>query len=652
MFSILKKTILGLIFLGVQFIWSQTSLLSIGSNEQLSLTGNGTGEYLYINGLSLQPSTSQYIITNNILTTSSTVSPSLNNSASKVYNWNNTLLNFNGNIYFKYDDSEILGLTESELLVYIYNSIDNWNMATSVSSDLTSNIKVSSIVNKNINSIALAAFSIAPLDADGDGVIDSLDNCVNTVNPDQADADGDGVGDVCDNAPNTPNADQRDTDADGIADVEDEDDDNDGVPDTQDDFPIDPNETTDTDGDGQGDNADTDLDNDGVLNNIDNCPSVPNLDQLDTDSDGVGNICDTDDDGDGFTDADEIICGTDPLLTSSKPIDTDGDGIPNCIDTDDDNDGILDAEDEFPSDKDEWTDTDGDGIGNNSDMDDDNDGQADSDEITCGSDPFNKTSLSLDYDQDGVPDCLDSDDDNDGLLDISDAFPFNPSEWADTDKDGTGDNADTDDDNDGQSDHDELQCGSNSLDPTSMASDIDGDGTPDCLDEDIDGDGCSNESDAFPSNARECLDTDGDGVGDNMDVDLDNDGILNIQDVFPLDPNETKDSDGDGIGDNSDLDDNNDGFDDQNLYVSGVLTPKSNGLEETWKIININMYPNARVSVYNKNGQEVFSAQGYRNDWRGTYKNSSDLLPESSYFYMIELYTGKKPITGWLYITY
>lgn len=52
------------------------------------------------------------------------------------------------------------------------------------------------------------------------------------------------------------------------------------------------------------------------------------------------------------------------------------------------------------------------------------------------------------------------------------------------------------------------------------------------------------------------------------------------------------------------------------------------------------------------NIQEVFSAQGYRNDWRGTYKNSSNPLPAASYYYIIELNTGEEPITGWMYITY
>ncbi len=45
-------------------------------------------------------------------------------------------------------------------------------------------------------------------DEDGDGVLNAIDNCPVTSNPDQDDADGDGVGDRCDDCPTTSNPEQ------------------------------------------------------------------------------------------------------------------------------------------------------------------------------------------------------------------------------------------------------------------------------------------------------------------------------------------------------------------------------------------------------------------------------------------------------------
>ena len=222
----------------------------------------------------------------------------------------------------------------------------------------------------------------------------------------------------------------------------------------------------------------------------------------------------------------------------------------------------------------------------------------------------------------------------------------------DTDGDGVKNNVDEDDDNDGYSDLDELLCNSDPLDINDQPLDLDQDGIPNCKDSDIDGDGCINTQDVFPRDSSECEDTDGDGLGNNVDVDDDNDGVIDSDDAFPLDPNESKDADNDGIGDNTDTDDNNDGFNDDKLIVSGVLTPNSNGMESTWKIINLDGYPLARVSVYNRNGQKVYSAQNYKNDWRGTFRNTSNPLPAGSYYYIIQLNTGEELIKGWLYITY
>lgn len=80
-------------------------------------------------------------------------------------------------------------------------------------------------------------------DADGDGIEDSVDNCPNAANTDQADNDNDSLGNACDS---TPNGDTN-----------------------------------------------PDADGDGIDDANDNCPNTANADQADNDGDGIGNVCDS-----------------------------------------------------------------------------------------------------------------------------------------------------------------------------------------------------------------------------------------------------------------------------------------------------------------------------------------------------------------------
>ena len=299
-------------------------------------------------------------------------------------------------------------------------------------------------------------------DNDGDGIGDNADT----------DDDNDGVSDGLDAFPNDA-TETIDTDGDGTGDNADTDDDNDGVDDADDAFPLNPSEWDDTDGDGLGNNVDPDDDGDGVADVADPFP-LDSSEWADDDGDGIGNNADSDDDGDGVDDDDDAF-PNDPTEWD----DMDGDGQGDNSDADDDGDGVNDGIDVFPADPSEWVDSDGDGIGDNSDTDDDGDGTPDVDDAF----PLNP-SEDHDLDGDGIGDNADSDDDGDGDSDDTDAFPTDASEWDDTDGDGIGDNADTDDDGDGESDAREDECGSDSLDASSVPSDFDGDGICDSIDTD------------------------------------------------------------------------------------------------------------------------------------------------------------------------
>ena len=62
-------------------------------------------------------------------------------------------------------------------------------------------------------------FVVSAVDSDNDGIFDSEDNCPDDPNPGQQNSDNDFFGDVCDNCPNVDNEDQTDSDGNGIGDA-------------------------------------------------------------------------------------------------------------------------------------------------------------------------------------------------------------------------------------------------------------------------------------------------------------------------------------------------------------------------------------------------------------------------------------------------
>jgi len=81
------------------------------------------------------------------------------------------------------------------------------------------------------------------------------------------------------------------------------------------------------------------------------------------------------------------------------------------------------------------------------------------------------------------------------------------------------------------------------------------------------------------------------------------------------------------------------------LTIPEAFSPNSDLINDVWNIGNIEAYPKAQITIYNRWGQSVWrSEQGYPQPWDG--KSNGVSLPVDSYHYVINLHNGSKQIVG------
>ena len=179
--------------------------------------------------------------------------------------------------------------------------------------------------------------------------------------------------------------------------------------------------------------------------------------------------------------------------------------------------------------------------------------------------------------------------------------------FVDTDGDGIKDNCDDDDDNDGESDVEEIQNGTDPLNPCSFK---------------------NIPSITSPAWSHWSM------------LDCDNDGLTNGEEIGP-DPNNPFDPNNNTIPDY--IDPNNHATSDDGLEIFNLVTPNGDGENDVFVIRNIGLYPENSVEVYNRWGSKVYSIDGYgqnQNYFRGVSEGKVTVgqdaeLPVGTYWYVL-----------------
>ncbi|MCG2462473.1 gliding motility-associated C-terminal domain-containing protein [Flavobacteriaceae bacterium F89] len=407
----------------------------------------------------------------------------------------------------------------------------------------------------------------------------------------------------------------------------------------------------------------------------DNSASSPQC--LDSDGDSLSNSDEMtvyltdpnnpDTDGDGINDGTEVTNSTDPLDTCdpqqmpgytgydpSNAIwaagDCDGDGVDN---------GTEHTNGSDPYAPPIVNDTDGDGInddvenGNGTDPYDPCDPQQMPGYI--GYDPSNAIWAAADCDGDGV---------DNGTEHTNGTDPYAPPAVNDTDGDGINDDVETGNGTDPNDPCDPQQLpGYSGYNPNNTiwaAADCDGDGIVN---------GAEHDNGTDPYN--DCGSMGGTPLSTS---DCDDDGLTTAEeDNLGTDPN-NPDTDGDGINDGQEISDKTDplnGCDSIggtpptgsacDLTIGNtIVTADNDGINDYFNIINIDLFPENSVEIYNRWGVIVYQTNSYNNstnvfkgisNGRATV-NKNAQLPVGVYFFVIKYKDGNdiNLKTGYLYI--
>lgn len=79
-----------------------------------------------------------------------------------------------------------------------------------------------------------------------------------------------------------------------------------------------------------------------------------------------------------------------------------------------------------------------------------------------------------------------------------------------------------------------------------------------------------------------------------------------------------------------------------NIIIPNTFTPNGDGVNDFWQIAGLLGNADVDISIFNRDGQNVYKRKGYQTAWDGFYKNKA--LPVGVYYYIIDLHSNILPI--------
>jgi len=92
------------------------------------------------------------------------------------------------------------------------------------------------------------------------------------------------------------------------------------------------------------------------------------------------------------------------------------------------------------------------------------------------------------------------------------------------------------------------------------------------------------------------------------------------------------------------------------IMIPEGFSPNGDGLNDYLIIEGLEFFPNNNIQIFNRWGKRVYEEDSYQNSWFGLPTNrgfiGGDKLPVGTYFVILDLGDGSKPIRSYIYLSY
>ncbi|MDB4999110.1 MAG: hypothetical protein JWR76_187 [Mucilaginibacter sp.] len=82
------------------------------------------------------------------------------------------------------------------------------------------------------------------------------------------------------------------------------------------------------------------------------------------------------------------------------------------------------------------------------------------------------------------------------------------------------------------------------------------------------------------------------------------------------------------------------------ITIPNTFSPNNDGVNDLWNIDQLITYPKSVLTIFTRDGRQVYRSIGYTQSWNGNYQRQ--VLPAGVYYYTIDLKNNTSIRSGWV----